>query len=87
MTFGHGRVEVLAALWSTLSIWLLTGLLVGEAIRRIKLYVDGNAENINGECTATRAHLVIQILFYRSDDVSSRSAWRADQRCLGASAG
>lgn len=57
MTFGHGRVEVLAALWSTLSIWLLTGLLVGEAIRRIKLYVDGNAEDINGEYTMMRSHL------------------------------
>lgn len=48
MTFGHGRVEVLAALWSTLSIWLLTGLLVGEACRRIGLYVNGKAEPVNG---------------------------------------
>jgi len=48
MTFGHGRIEVLAALSSTLAIWLVTGLLVGEAVRRMRAFFRGEAEPVDG---------------------------------------
>mmetsp|Transcript_28614 Transcript_28614/g.80609 ORF Transcript_28614/g.80609 Transcript_28614/m.80609 type:complete len:370 (+) Transcript_28614:108-1217(+) len=35
MTYGFGRAEVLGALLSTLTIWMVTGVLVYEAIQRI----------------------------------------------------
>lgn len=43
-TFGYHRVEVLGALVSVLSTWLVTGILVYEAIVRIR-----NPERVDGK--------------------------------------
>ena len=48
-TFGLARVEVLAALTSTMGIWLVTGALVWEAVLRIQEYFAGTAEPVDGK--------------------------------------
>lgn len=48
MSYGMVRAEVLAALLSTLLIWLLTGGLMWEASIRIYDYCQGDAHPVNG---------------------------------------
>jgi zinc transporter 2/zinc transporter 4 len=43
-TFGFHRAEVIAALVSVLTIWILTAFLVHEAIQRIKYPQEINAK-------------------------------------------
>jgi solute carrier family 30 (zinc transporter), member 2 len=47
-TFGYHRVEVLGALISVLSTWLVTGILVYEAVYRIL-----NPVKVDGKCKLT----------------------------------
>ena len=47
-TFGLARVEVLAALASTMGIWLVTGALVWEAVLRIDEFYAGTAAPVDG---------------------------------------
>ena len=46
MSFGYFRSEVIGALLSTLTIWILTGFLVYEAVERC---IDQNKIDITGE--------------------------------------
>jgi cation diffusion facilitator family transporter len=48
-TFGLARVEVLAALASTMGIWLVTGALVWEAVLRIDEFYAGTAAPVDGK--------------------------------------
>jgi Co/Zn/Cd efflux system component len=49
-TFGFHRAEVIAALVSVLTIWVLTAFLVNEAIQRIKSPQEINAKLVIPAC-------------------------------------
>jgi len=48
-TYGLARVEVLGALASTLGLWLVTGVLVSESVRRIRAFSSGDAPPVDGK--------------------------------------
>lgn len=48
LTFGLARVEVLAALCSVLSLWLITGILLYEAGVRAQAWWEGHPPAVNG---------------------------------------
>lgn len=45
-SYGYHRVEVLGALASVMTVWLVTGMLVWEAVDRIR-----NPQPVDGRCT------------------------------------
>ena len=47
--YGLARVEVLGALASTLGLWLVTGVLVSESVRRIRAFSSGDAPPVDGK--------------------------------------
>lgn len=47
-SYGFKRVEVLVSLASTLSIWLLTGILIWEAVLRVQQWREGTMAPVNG---------------------------------------
>lgn len=71
-TFGFHRAEVIAALVSVLTIWILTGFLVHEAIQRIRHPQVINAKLVR-ETTRTCYELDILIAYIL--DVYDSSYW------------
>ena len=49
-TFGHGRAEVLGAMASVLIIWVLTVMLVVEAVERCQAYTGPDSDKYPGMC-------------------------------------
>ena len=58
-SYGYRRFEVLSSLTSTLFIWVLTGILVWEAMQRIWEFFDGDMEPVDGKLMFTVAVLGI----------------------------
>lgn len=48
-TYGHVRAEIFGALFSILSLWLITAFLVSESYTRALLWMEGKAEDVNGK--------------------------------------
>ena len=48
-TYGHVRAEIFGALFSILSLWVITAVLVSESYTRALLWMEGKAENVNGK--------------------------------------
>ncbi|XP_078580884.1 proton-coupled zinc antiporter SLC30A2-like isoform X1 [Branchiostoma floridae x Branchiostoma japonicum] len=68
MTFGYYRAEVLGALVSVLIIWLLTGILVYEAVQRIihkSIQIQGDTMLITAGCSVAFNILLTIILHFQ----------------------
>ena len=66
--FGFHRAEILGALISVIMIWLLTGILVYEAVQRIREpeVVDGRSHVHRRHAAASRVNLVMGLILYQS---------------------
>ena len=68
-TFGLGRVEVLGALLSVVSLWLVTVILLYSAFVRTMLWFQGNAEPVNGfimfivACFGVTVNVILGLVF------------------------
>ncbi|KAI8495606.1 PREDICTED: zinc transporter 2-like [Branchiostoma belcheri] len=68
MTFGYYRAEVLGALVSVLIIWLLTGILVYEAVQRIiykTIQIEGDTMLITAGCSVAFNIILTIILHFQ----------------------
>ena len=68
-TFGLGRAEVLGALISVASLWVITVILLYNACIRTMLWFQGNAEPVNGfimfivACFGVTVNIVLGLVF------------------------
>lgn len=60
-TFGYHRAEVIAALVSVLTIWVLTGILVKEAIERLRSPQEINAKLVRTISTFHEGKIITQL--------------------------
>lgn len=73
-SFGYVRAEIIGALISVFSLWVLTGVLIVEAINRFYKWTQGNGEEVDGKlmtiiaCFGVLINLVLATVFMQEHE-------------------